>query len=263
MKTLKEDLRKINDYYKSLLDMLMTRNIPDIEGNLIVHHKKDSIQYYHSVKKDLKVTRKYLGKKEIKIIEELANKKYITRMKKLLNKRIKVLDYLLENFDENEIDNVYENLRLGENINCKPVVETFNSKYQKWLNEEDNSINDIFPGVIQSVNGITLKSKSEKIIADKLHNYGIKFKYESPLALNGKNYWPDFTIYSKKLRKKIYWEHLGLIDNENYKKKNFYKINIYILNGIIPGDNLILTFESQNMMLNDRVIETMIKEYFL
>lgn len=65
--------------------------------------------------------------------------------------------------------------------------------------------------------GIFVKSKVEYIIYNALRNSGLDFKYEETLKLKNLNYpiHPDFTIYLRD-GKKLYWEHLGMLDTRKY-----------------------------------------------
>ena len=99
-------------------------------------------------------------------------------------------------------------------------------------------------------NGLTVKSKSECLIADFLYLNGIEFSYEKPLYCKsaGTTLHPDFYIHEatfskeknpiKRLFKKrklehVYIEHLGGSksndpkDQEKYKETTNYKIPIY------------------------------------
>jgi exodeoxyribonuclease V alpha subunit len=62
-----------------------------------------------------------------------------------------------------------------------------------------------------------LRSKSEVIIANLLHEREVPFLYEQPLfAPDGTLRLPDFTITS---RGRTFWEHLGLLDQDRYSDK--------------------------------------------
>lgn len=67
----------------------------------------------------------------------------------------------------------------------------------------------------EALTGDMVRSKSEVIIANILHERGIKFFYEKPLfASDGKMYLPDFTIIWN--GDEIYWEHVGKISDNKY-----------------------------------------------
>ena len=105
--------------------------------------------------------------------------------------------------------------------------------------------------------GIMVRSKSEVIIANMLYERGIPFKYEVPLyAPDGTFYIPDFTITWN--GKEWYWEHLGMLDQEEYRnhwetKKEWYKKHRFI-------DRLIVTDEEDG--IDSKKIEDIIKKYF-
>jgi ATP-dependent DNA helicase RecQ len=79
----------------------------------------------------------------------------------------------------------------------------------------------------QAKNGIWVRSKSEVIIANLLIEAGLVFSYEEKLYYNSRQYKePDFTIRHN--GKTWYWEHLGMLDLENYnhdwqEKKQIYE----------------------------------------
>lgn len=69
----------------------------------------------------------------------------------------------------------------------------------------------------EALTGDMVRSKSEVIIANMLHERGITFWYEKPLkAPDGSLYLPDFTL---QIAGELYfWEHLGLLSRPKYRK---------------------------------------------
>lgn len=68
--------------------------------------------------------------------------------------------------------------------------------------------------------GDLVRSKSELVIADKMHSRGIDYAYEQPLVLpNGRIRYPDFTITDHARGVTFYWEHLGLLDDPGYRTR--------------------------------------------
>lgn len=107
-----------------------------------------------------------------------------------------------------------------------------------------------------------MRSKSEKILADFFYRRNILYKYEKPLYLSGYGtVYPDFTFLSKKTEKEIYWEHEGMMDKPEYAKAAIRKIESYQKNDIFPGDRLILTFETEQSVLNTKTIEGLVNKY--
>ena len=83
-------------------------------------------------------------------------------------------------------------------------------------------------------NGDLVRSKSEWIIADKLKSAGIKYYYEQPLVLDGVERLPDFTIYDEDAGTVWYWEHNGMLSDEDYQKRWRRKEEAYRRANILP-----------------------------
>ena len=63
--------------------------------------------------------------------------------------------------------------------------------------------------------GDLVRSKSELVIADKLHARSIDYAYEQHLVLSkGRTRYPDFTIADHARGVIFYWEHLGMLDEQ-------------------------------------------------
>jgi len=63
-----------------------------------------------------------------------------------------------------------------------------------------------------------VRSKSELVIANRLAAHGLSYYYEKPLKVSETDFVrPDFTIMYQ--GEEWYWEHLGLLDDEEYRKR--------------------------------------------
>ena len=80
--------------------------------------------------------------------------------------------------------------------------------------------------------GHMVRSKSELLIAEALLEAGVEFQYERPLTLDGVTRYPDFTIADDISGRKIYWEHLGMLDDESYRAGWERKLAWYREHGI-------------------------------
>ena len=67
----------------------------------------------------------------------------------------------------------------------------------------------------------------------------------------------------KRLRKVYYWEHLGMLGDQDYADRNVKKMDKYILADDFDENRLILTFETDSHPLNTKVIEAKIRKYLL
>jgi hypothetical protein len=83
--------------------------------------------------------------------------------------------------------------------------------------------------------GDLVRSKSELVIADKLHARGIDYAYEQPLALDERRRrYPDFTIADHARGVTFYWEHCGMLDDPGYRGRWERKRAEYFAAGIKP-----------------------------
>lgn len=70
---------------------------------------------------------------------------------------------------------------------------------------------------------------------------------------------PDFTIMNRNSGRIYYWEHLGMLSDSVYADEFVRKMNWYIAEGIMPGDQLILSFETAAIPLNIKSIRKMME----
>lgn len=82
--------------------------------------------------------------------------------------------------------------------------------------------------------GVAVRSMSELAIAEALTSAGVTYEYEKSLTLGGFTRYPDFTIEDEISGRTIYWEHLGMLDNEGYRKSWEKKLAWYKLNEVLP-----------------------------
>ena len=109
--------------------------------------------------------------------------------------------------------------------------------------------------------GDIFRSKSELIISERLINAGITYEYEKPIKLGNNTRYPDFTIEND-YGDIYYWEHCGLMNNKDYKKRWKKKLQLYKANGIRPiedGGNLIITEEDGSKGIDISQIDKLIQ----
>lgn len=121
----------------------------------------------------------------------------------------------------------------------------------------------------RTLRGEMVRSKSELIIADRLHTHEIEYIYEQPLALGGQTRFPDFTIDDAESGVTYYWEHCGLLGDPEYRARWERKLAWYRDNGILPveaggGENgtLIVTQDGENGGISSQEIEDLVTRIF-
>ena len=58
-------------------------------------------------------------------------------------------------------------------------------------------------------------------------------------------------------------EHLGMLDDSEYLESTLWKLNVFEKNGIYLGDSLFLTHETGKHPLNSKVLDGMLRSWFL
>jgi len=122
-----------------------------------------------------------------------------------------------------------------------------------------------------SEKGEFMISKSEVIIADKLHNKGIQYVYEAPISdERGVTIHPDFTIEDPDSGIIYYWEHLGLLPKDDYRSKWKRKQEWYERNGIVnytensdADKQLIITRDKPDGGIDSSEIKRIIEDVFM
>lgn len=84
--------------------------------------------------------------------------------------------------------------------------------------------------------GVAVRSMSELAVAEALTGAGQDYEYEKPLTLGGYTRYPDFTIEDEISGRTIFWEHLGMMESEGYRKSWDKKLSWYRANGVLPEE---------------------------
>ena len=150
-----------------------------------------------------------------------------------------------------QIEHLYNSLNEIRQELITPVYTPAEDTLNLWNNVQYNSLDipDDTPD-FYSDNGEQVRSKSELIIANKLKQHNIPYKYEYPLVLStGVTVHPDFTCLNINTRQEFIWEHFGIMGDSDYMNKTLKKINDYAKSGYVLGRNFIATFESSSIPL--------------
>ena len=170
----------------------------------------------------------------------------LTRQKKrlviLYNGKVESLKDLKQDSKSSLLTRYSDLFEPAKNINFEEIGSADKSKYIHVTDKGERVI-----------------SKSEVIVANMLARYGIKYSYEKPLKLEGRDQpiKPDFTIeYNGKT---YYWEHLGMLSQESYRNKWMLKLELYRKNNIEP----ITSKDDVNGGIDSKEIENIIKKQIL
>ena len=242
----------IKECEKSLL------NAP--KGNLRIAKKNNRFEYYYVNEND-NTNGRYLKKKEEDFIRKLAQRDFELSVLRNAKERLKGIEKFLTNYERTDLSNVFKKLnpyRKGL-IHTNLISDEEYVKQWQAVNYEKKEFEDGSQDIITE-RGEYVRSKSEKIIADKLYMLGIPYRYECPIILEGNiKIYPDFTILKMPEREEMYLEHFGMMDDVNYVNMAMYKLDTYERNGIYLGVNLFLTYETSRKPLNARALDEMLK----
>lgn len=231
------------------------------EGSLRLSKTKSYTQYYHCTNENK--LGKYISKGNEKLVQRLIQKSYDEKVLRLLEKRLKHLDKFLKGYEDDEVEKIFYKEHPERQRFIQTVEPTWEEKIKEWksIEYQGKEFKEGTP-VIMTERGERVRSKSEKIMADYFFRHGIEYKYECPLHLKGLGIvHPDFTFLSRKTGEELYWEHNGMADSPVYARNMVRKINAYEKNGIFPGERLILTYETEQTILNTDKIEQLVERY--
>lgn len=235
------------------------------EGCLEVINKDNHFRYYVKTSSKIssqKAKREYI--KNMDLAGALANRDYAKQILKAATHELDQINSLLNVYHANTVEDCFNNLHSGRKCLVSPLVLD-DDEYAKLWSASRNPIQNTYPKntPMLTENNEVVRSKSEKIIADKLNIIGIPYKYEEAITLEGTIKFPDFTVLNKRNRKVYYWEHFGMIDKPGYLEKALAKAETYLRNNIILGKNLIISFETSKQPLSVQHIDLLIREYLL
>ena len=234
------------------------------EGILRISRSGNTMQYYK--REDEKDRNgKYIRKKDMGIVYGLAQKEYDESVLTVARNQKKKIDKFLKNYHPDDAKDIYTKLAEERQLLTTPILLPDEQYISKWKNRvyEGKEFLENTPEIYTD-NGERVRSKSEKMLADKLKAMNIPYLYEYPLYLNGYGLiYPDFTLLNTRTREEYYLEHFGMMDDAYYSERTVKKIESYERNGIFPGEKLLMTFETSKSPINMKLFERMIRRYLL
>ena len=272
-KMAEENLKEINNIiHKAEKD---ATKVP--YGALNTVRRGNIFQYYYK-SDDKNSKRTYLKRSEEKFARSLAQRDFANAVLKVARHDKMCLTKTLQVHELEDYMQMYQKLPDARNRLVTSYVMSDDEYAQRWLeNENKRKVEDAdkvdnlryfkLPDAEDAIiteKGEIVRSKSEKILADKLYMLNVPYVYEVPLMLRGLGYViPDFITLNKRTRKSFYLEHFGLMDQPQYMDKAIKKIELYEKNNIFPGDGLLITYETENHTLNIQTAEILIRKFLL
>ena len=263
-KEIKDTLQKRRTYLLKL-EKETKKNLKDApEGTLRISRSRGRTQYYLR-KKPADKGGTYISKEKKELAVRLAQKDYDQKLSEAIHRELEAIDSFLHDLPAIEAEKVFLGLNEARRELVIPFIDSDEVFARRWQDMpfRGKTVNDRTPGFMTD-KGERVRSKSEMIIANLLARAGVPYRYECPLELRGVGtVYPDFTALNIRLRKVFYWEHQGMMGDEEYAGKAIRKTASYQENGIFPGDQLILTSETKNIPIDVKQMQGIIRHYLL
>ena len=257
-----EQLKEIDDLITKI-----DENASKLKGmsnyGIAVSRSNGNDQYYWVDRRTQK--RKYAKKDENDKLKKVAQRDYEILVKKKLEQIRDSISVFVRHYDIEEVENIYLEIAEARKKLVNPIIEPKDMFVERWKSVVYEPM-DLYENKENfcSHGGISVRSKSELIIANMLEAEGIPYRYEYPLVLSGVGtVRPDFTCLNVRTRREFIWEHFGMMDNIAYANKNISKINSYEQNGFYFGKNLLVTFETSQHAINSSMIKAVIDQYLI
>ena len=240
-------------------------------GSLILHQSHGTIQYFYKEDHSSKKYTRYIRKDEKVLIQDLIQKDYDQAFLRLAYKLQRQLESLQDqhlsrsaSFMYRPLGAIYDALSPARKAHVEPYVLPDDLYIEKWLNTPyDKLYFDLNQSVLLMENNERVRSKSEKILADKYALLDIPYLYEKPVHLYDIGpVHADFTLLDINERETVLHEHFGMMQDEEYREKTLRKIECYQRSGYLPGIDFLMTFEGGDHILNTKAFEKMIRARF-
>lgn len=255
----------------SLIKDIAASKAMKTDGRLVSRRINGKTRLYEKTKNG----EKYLGSDKQARISILASKAYATKLEEAsklermqIDKCLQALDSGRENdVDHADIDSVYSLMPEYIRSNCTPSKVTDERFAEKWQEEKYYNRWMKSDYSFETPRGEKVRSKSEWMIACMLAEAGVPYRYEEIVAVSSEFklfFHPDFTVLNKRTRKVYYWEHFGRMDDPKYIEESFMpKMNDYYNFEFLPGEKLLMTFESKHHPLDTIQVKRLIENYLL
>ena len=256
-------LDQLLSYYEDVLDQYSKTLQESPEGSLLYQKSHGCDQFLHQFWENDKRIRRCITHDD-KILRALAKKEFARKALEVLEPNIATLRTAVEQIVPFDVDEILSSMTKGYaklpeeyffdrdllaiDLHLDGEREARIRRHEEWGNTEfyQNTKHEESKRHTTSW-GERVRSKSEMLILERIHHFEVQVHYEQVRHIGSITVAPDFTFEGKNGRP-FYWEHVGMLDDYEYASKNYNKLKLYYYAGIIPGDNLILSFERHGVL---------------
>ena len=236
--------------------------LPDTKGGISAIHRNGRTFFVVRVTENGVCKSQYIADDNEKLIKPYAKSKYAKKVMPVLTANLAAADAFLARHSGLEEDDAAGSIDPAFFAFCSDLYVPREQIVADWVQSKGPEAPQYgSEPMVMTARGDRVRSKSEALIANLLFSNDQLYLYEKPLYLDKKLYavFPDFTILRLRDMKELYWEHFGMMDDPDYLNAAIKKISDYIANGIIPGRDLICTFESSRVPLSSEDVEILIR----
>ncbi|MFA5636348.1 MAG: hypothetical protein WC977_10660 [Anaerovoracaceae bacterium] len=260
-----------DDYsqHKQLIERFQMELVNLPYGSLQSKNCNGKVRYYHYTPSGSNGTpgkQVYINAKNEGIKTALARRKFIEMCIDSLMHNIEKLQPPLSGYVVYDPEEVRRRMpKAYEGIECSNPSDMMERENPSaWVNEPyEKSTLRLDALKHKSQNGILVRSKSEAMIASQLEYNNIPYRYEQRFDMPDHFFYPDFTILNPEDNQIMYWEHFGLMDDEDYRMSVVSKLDAYQSAGILQWENLITTYETSRRPLDAHKVRRIIKAFLL
>ena len=222
-------------------------------------------QYVHTSSVNGKRVSKYISKKNLKLARQLAQRDYDRDLMRSAAQLTEALETASKALREYDLEAIYQKEKNIRRNLITPLIPTDEMFIEQWYEEHHGAQNSLrMTNSYTTIRGETVRSKSEKMIADAYHMAGIPYVYEPSVCLaNGHGRRPDFAVLNVRLRKTMYHEHFGMMDDDEYRQHAILKMREYNRSGYRAGEVMLYTFEGEGIPFDQEELEELIRAFLM
>ena len=200
-------------------------------------------------------------REDIQLLQDLRQRRYLKKAIPILRKRIEACRLFMETdqmYDPVEIEASSRKIYHGA-MDPDMFLEG-DISIEEWKREQ--YVRNSYPFSEKHVTdgGLRVRSKAEAMIGTQMEHFHMMFRPEPQIVLEGRVFFADFEVFLPKIRRRIYIEHFGKMDDPEYRAKAMYKIRNYHKAGLYLGVNFFFTWESKDKPLATSEINAMLNE---
>jgi len=238
---------KLYDQFQEMLLHLPRGSLLDRNGHTYRAYRENNIQYQKPIKRNTQ------------LVEDMKMRQFLKKGLPLLQKRIEACRAFLQRerfYDPLKIEGEMKKIYSG--VSDLPVYLEGDLSESMWKNQNAQRNGYPFEEDHFTAGGEQVRSKSEAMIGTEMEHRNMIFICEPPLWLEDKVVYPDFAVFLPGIRRCVYLEHFGRMDEPGYLKKAMFKLMHYHNCGLYLGINFFFTWETKDHPLNTKEINVVL-----